>query len=29
VVFGRNEPALHHFHATYRAVLGLPPLTIR
>ena len=22
VVFGRNEPALHHFHNTYRAALG-------
>ena len=21
VVFGRNEPALHHYHATYRRVL--------
>ena len=26
VVFGRNEPALHHLHQTWRAVLGLPPL---
>ena len=26
VVFGRNEPALHHYHTTYRAALGLPPL---
>ena len=26
VVFGRNEPALHHYHDTYRAALGLPPL---
>lgn len=25
-VFGRNEPALHHYHNTYRAALGLPPL---
>lgn len=25
-VFGRNEPALHHYHSTYRAALGLPPL---
>lgn len=24
--FGRNEPALHHYHNTYRAALGLPPL---
>ncbi len=26
VVFGRNEPALHHYHNTYRAALGLSPL---
>ena len=26
VVFGRNEPALHHYHESYRAALGLPPL---
>lgn len=26
VTFGRNEPALHHYHDTYRAALGLPPL---
>lgn len=25
-VFGRNEPALHHYHRTYRAALGLGPL---
>ena len=25
-LFGRNEPALHHYHRTYRAALGLPPL---
>ena len=25
-LFGRNEPALHHYHKTYRAALGLPPL---
>jgi phenylpropionate dioxygenase-like ring-hydroxylating dioxygenase large terminal subunit len=25
-LFGRNEPALHHYHATYREALGLPPL---
>jgi hypothetical protein len=24
--YGRNEPALHHYHNTYRAALGLPPL---
>jgi hypothetical protein len=22
VVFGRNEPALHHYHQTYRRLLG-------
>jgi nitrite reductase/ring-hydroxylating ferredoxin subunit len=27
VVFGRNEPALHHYHNTYRDALGMPPLT--
>jgi hypothetical protein len=26
VVFGRNEPALHHYHNTYRAALGMPAL---
>ncbi len=26
ITFGRNEPALHHYHNTYRAALGLPPL---
>ena len=26
VIFGRNEPALHHYHDTYRKALGLPPL---
>ncbi len=26
VTFGRNEPALHHYHNTYREVLGLPAL---
>lgn len=24
--YGRNEPALHHYHNTYRAALGLPLL---
>jgi phenylpropionate dioxygenase-like ring-hydroxylating dioxygenase large terminal subunit len=28
VVFGRNEPALHHFHETYREALGLPALPL-
>lgn len=27
-VFGRNEPALHHYHATYHEALGLPPLEV-
>lgn len=26
VIFGRNEPALHHYHNTYRKVLGMEPL---
>ena len=26
VTFGRNEPALHHYHNTYNAALGLPSL---
>ena len=25
-IFGRNEPALHHYHQTFRSELGLPPL---
>ena len=25
-VFGRNEPTLHHYHETYRALLGDEPL---
>ncbi|MGK0474046.1 MAG: phenylpropionate dioxygenase-like ring-hydroxylating dioxygenase large terminal subunit [Candidatus Azotimanducaceae bacterium] len=28
VTFGRNEQPLHHFHKTFREVLGLPPLEI-
>ncbi len=28
VVFGRNEPALHHYHNTYRAKLGLAQLPL-
>ena len=27
-VFGRNEPALHHYHNTYHAALGLDPLPL-
>ena len=26
VQFGRNEPALHHYHNTFREALNLPPL---
>ncbi len=26
VTFGRNEPALHHYHSTFNEALGLPPL---
>jgi len=26
VVFGRNEPTLHHLHKSYREALGQPPL---
>jgi phenylpropionate dioxygenase-like ring-hydroxylating dioxygenase large terminal subunit len=26
IIFGRNEPALHHFHSNYREALGQPPL---
>ena len=26
VIFGRNEPALHHFHNTFRAALDMPRL---
>jgi len=27
-VFGRNEPALHHDHNTYREALGMEPLEL-
>ena len=27
-LFGRNEPALHHYHNTYRSALGLSPLEV-
>jgi len=27
-LFGRNEPALHHYHNTYREVLGMEALTL-
>ena len=26
ILFGKNEPALHHFHANYREALGQAPL---
>ncbi len=26
IVFGRNEPALHHFHESFREALEMPPL---
>ena len=26
IIFGPNQPALHHFHANYREDLDLPPL---
>ena len=26
LIFGRNEPALHHYHAQFRDFMGLPPL---
>ena len=26
LLFGRNEPALHHYHASFREALNLPPL---
>jgi hypothetical protein len=28
VIFGRNEPALHHYHNTYLALLGLEQLAL-
>ena len=28
LVFGRNEPALHHYHQTYRRLLDQPPLPL-
>ena len=27
-LFGRNEPALHHYHSTYRSLLDLEPLPL-
>ena len=26
VIFGRNEPALHHYHKHFREDLGMKPL---
>ena len=26
LIFGRNEPALHHYHNSFREALNLPPL---
>ncbi|MEC7489875.1 MAG: aromatic ring-hydroxylating dioxygenase subunit alpha [Pseudomonadota bacterium] len=26
VIFGRNEPALHHYHHTFRSALKMPPM---
>ena len=28
VIFGRNEPALHHYHNTFRAALGMEPMEV-
>lgn len=28
VTFGRNEPALHHYHSTFREALGMEPLPL-
>jgi len=28
MLFGRNEPALHHYHNTYREALGMDPLPL-
>ena len=29
LTFGRNEPALHHYHNTYREALGLQKLPLK
>ena len=26
LIFGRNEPALHHYHSHFREALGMEPL---
>ena len=28
-IFGRNEPALHHYHNTYREALGMAALPLK
>ena len=28
LLFGRNEPALHHFHNTFREALGMAVLEV-
>ena len=28
LIFGRNEPALHHFHNSYLEALGMEPLEV-
>ena len=28
IIFGRNEPALHHYHNTYRRLLGQEPMPL-
>ncbi len=28
ITFGRNEPALHHYHNTFRSALGLAPIPL-
>lgn len=28
IIFGRNEPALHHYHNTYRTMLGIEELPL-
>ena len=28
IIFGRHEPALHHYHATYAAKLGAESLAL-
>jgi hypothetical protein len=28
ILFGQNEPALHHYHNTYREALNLKPMPL-